>query len=420
MGMTIVEKILAHAGGVGRIAPGDLAVVEVGTVVCEDVSFYATARREVLKLRDPDRVTIVFDHLGPAPDRLAAEAHAYGRDFVRRFGIKRFHDVGPSQGISHVIVAENGYALPGTVLVCADSHGCAVGALNCAGRGVGLPDMLYAMTTGKAWFRVGETVRYDLVGRLPHGVSSKDVFLHIAQTYGAHANRNVEYGGPALPHLSMSARRTLCTMSAELGAEFAVFEPDDCLIDYVRSRSSAAFEPRAADADAVYAARRQLDLGDMQPLVALPDRVVNNAVPVTEVAGTRIDQAFIGSCANGSLDDLAEAARVVAGRQVALGVRFLVTPASAAVFREALRAGHVQTLTEAGAIVTPATCGACFGGHMGVLGPGETCITASARNFKGRMGDPSARIYMASPATVAASAVAGQIVHPGEIERRHS
>jgi 3-isopropylmalate/(R)-2-methylmalate dehydratase large subunit len=206
-------------------------------------------------------------------------------------------------------------------------------------------------------------------------------------------------------------------MGAELSAEFATFEPDDILIDYVKARNPAPFEPQYPDTDAHYAARRSIDLSALEPLVALPDAVIKNSVPISEVAGKPVQQAFIGSCSNGTLDDFAEAARVVNGRQVADGVRFLVTPGSSAIFRAASTAGYVQTLIDAGAIVTPPTCGACFGGHMGVLGPGETCITASTRNFKGRMGDPSARIYMASAATVAASAVAGCIAHPGDIQR---
>jgi 3-isopropylmalate/(R)-2-methylmalate dehydratase large subunit len=341
--------------------------------------------------------------------------HVRGRDFVRRFGIRRFHDVGPDQGISHVVVAENAYCLPGTVMACSDSHTCSAGALNCAARGLGAPDLLYAVTTGKTWFRVGETVRYDLKGRLGEGVSTKDVFLHIAGTYGDHANQNVEFGGAALPCLSIDARRTLTTMGAELSAEFATFEPDEVLIDYVKARNPAPFEPQYPDRDAVYVARRTIDLSTLSPMVALPDRVIRNAVPVEEAAGEPIQQAFIGSCANGTLDDLAEAARVLKGRHVAPGVRLLVTPGSQRIAVAAAKAGYVQTLLDAGAVVTPATCGACYGGHMGVLGPGETCITASTRNFKGRMGDATARIYMASPATVAASAVAGHIAHPSSI-----
>ena len=415
MGMTIVEKIFARASGEKRVRAGDLAVAAVDVAVMMDTSFHANTRREILKLHDPDKVAVIYDHMVPAPDKASAEAQAYGRDFVRRFGIKRFHDVGPDQGISHAVVADRGYALPGTVLVCSDSHTCASGAFNCAARGIGAPDLFAAVTLGQTWFRVGETVRYELSGALRPGVYAKDLFLYIAGNWGHHTNQNVEFGGPALPELGIDARRTLAAMGAELSAEFATFEPDDRLIDYVRERNPAHFEPQYPDADVNYAERREVKLDDIRPLVALPDAVIRNSVAVSEVAGVPIQQAFIGSCANGTLEDLAEAARVVKGRKIAPGVRFLVTPATQAVFNAALRWGYVATLMEAGAVVTPATCGACFGGHMGVLGPGETCITASTRNFKGRMGDPSARIYMASPATVAASAIAGRIAAAAEI-----
>ena len=414
-GMTIVEKIFARNSGQERVDPGDIVIVDVDIAVMLDMSFLATERRNILKVHDPEKIAVVFDHMVPAADNRSAKAHAHGRDFVRRFGIRRFHDVGPSQGISHAVVADRAYALPGTVLVCSDSHTCASGAFNCAARGVGGPDLLAAVTTGKTWFRVGETVRYELSGSLAPSASAKDLFLHLAGTWGHHTNQNVEFGGPALPELSIDARRTLAAMGAELSAEFATFEPDDRLIDYVRERNPAPFEPQYPDADARYAERREVNLDDIRPLVALPDAVIRNSVPVAEVAGVPIQQAFIGSCANGTLDDLAEAARVVRGRKIAPGVRLLVTPATQEVFNATLRWGYVATLMEAGAVVTPATCGACFGGHMGVLGPGETCITASTRNFKGRMGDPSARIYMASPATVAASAIAGHIAAATEV-----
>ncbi len=409
MGMTITEKILGRAAGLPRVAPGDVAVVTVDTAVLLDLSFLPEGWREVLHVHDPDRVVVVFDHLVPAATVQAATCHKTGRAFAAKFGIKRLHDVGPDQGISHAIIAENAYALPGSVLVNADSHTCGGGAFNCAARGVGGPDMLWAVTTGQAWFQVGETIRYDFTGALQPGVTAKDLFLHIAGTYGAHVNQNLEYGGPGMSSLSINARRTLATMGAEFSAEFTIFEPDDLLADYIRARSKAPFTPTWPDADAVYRERRTIDLGALRPLVALPDAVVNQSVPVAQVAGTRIDQAFIGSCANGTLDDIAIAAQVVRGHKVARGTRFIVTPGTQATFRAALRAGYVETLLEAGAVVTPATCGACIGGHMGVLGPDEVCITASTRNFKGRMGDPSARIYMASPATVAASALAGVI-----------
>lgn len=413
MGMTIMEKILARASGRSATAPGDLVVVNVDTVVLYDGNFFPAYWRDIRKVACPDNVVVAYDHRVPAPDQFCARAHSVGRAFVEKFGIKRFHDVGYDQGIAHVIVAEQAYALPGTVLVCSDSHAGSAGALNCAARGTGGPDVIYALVKGTTWYRVCETIRYDLVGRLRYGVTPKDLFLHIAGTHGSHANYNVEFGGPALAHLSIDERRTLATMGTELNAEFTIFEADAILDDYLRARTERPYQVHNPDADAVYADRRTIRLDTIEPLVALPDRVIDNSARIDAVAGVPINQAFIGSCANGNLHDLAIAAEVVDGRRVAPGVRFLVTPGSQEVYRQALKAGYIEKLMAAGAVVTNATCGACQGGHMGVVGPNEVCITASTRNFKGRMGDPSASIYMASPATVAASAVAGVVTHPG-------
>jgi 3-isopropylmalate/(R)-2-methylmalate dehydratase large subunit len=269
MGMTITEKILARASGADSVKPGDVAVVDVETAVLMDMTFLPEGWREVLKLHDPAKVAIVFDHLVPAPTIQAATAHRTGRRFAEQFGIQRLHDVGPEQGIAHAVVADRGYSLPGTVLVNGDSHTCAAGAFNCAARGVGGPDMLYAITTGKAWFQVGETVRYDFTGQLSPGVSAKDIFLHIAGFYGAHVNQNVEYGGPGLASLSMNGRRTLATMGAELSAEFVIFEPDEALMGYMASvNPSAVIHPTMPDADAVYRERRTIDLGGLE----LPSR----------------------------------------------------------------------------------------------------------------------------------------------------
>jgi 3-isopropylmalate/(R)-2-methylmalate dehydratase large subunit len=414
MGMTIIEKIMARASGRPRVRPGELVVVEVDTAVLLDSSFFfqILAGRQILHVADPGKIAVIFDHEVPAPTAGNARAQSFGRAFVERFGVARFHDIGRDHGISHVVVAERGYALPGSVLVCGDSHTCSAGAFNCAARGIGSPDMVYAVTTGETWFRVGTTVRYDFHGTLSPGVSAKDVFLHIAQVYGHHATQNVEFGGPSLSSLSIDARRTLSTMGAELSAEFTTFEADQRVIDYVRERNPAPFTPQFPDADAEYADRRTIDLGTIEPLVALPDAVIGNVRPLAEAIGVPIQQAFIGSCANGTIEDIGAAAAVVAGKAVAPGVRLLVTPGSQQIYRQALKAGYVQTLMEAGAVVTNSTCGACPGSHMGVLGPGETCITASTRNFRGRMGDPTARIYMGSAATVAASALAGTIASP--------
>jgi len=414
MGMTIAEKILAKKSGRAKVGPGDLVTVEVDTVILFDNNFMPSQWRDILKLRDPARVIVVLDHRVPAATQASAAAHRTAREFVARFGIPRFHDVGYTQGISHQLVADHGYALPGTVLLCSDSHTCSAGVFNCIARGVGAPDVMLAATKGETWFRVGETVRYELEGRLAPAVTMKDAFLHIAGRYGDHATMNVEYGGPGIAHLGMNARKTLTTMSAELSAEFATFEPDEVMLEWVRARNAAPFEAFRPDRDARYAEVRRVNLSALAPLVAFPDSVIENSQPVAAAAGTPIDQAFVGSCANGTLDDLELVAKVLEGRRVSPQVRFIVTPASQNVYREAARRGIVGTLVEAGAVVTPATCGACGGGHMGVLGPNETCITATTRNFKGRMGDPSARIYMGSPATVAASAVRGVITDPRE------
>ena len=414
MGMNIVEKILARAGGMTTIAPGDFVVVNVDTTVLYDNNFAPLYWRDALKVADPNKIVVAYDHRVPPPDKASAQAQVVGRAFVEKFGIKRFHDIGREQGISHVVVADNGYALPGTVLVCSDSHTGSGGAFNCAARGVGGPDVIYAAIKAETWFRVYPTIRYDIVGSLAPGVTAKDVFLHLANTYGDHAGHNIEFGGPGMGGLRLDARRTIAAMCTELNAEFAIFEADNVVIEHVKARNPAPFEPQSPDANATYAARRTIDVSEVEILVAKPDAMLNNAAPVGEVAGVPINMGFIGSCANGNLDDLEMAARVLAGRRVAPGVRLLVTPGSQHVYREALKAGYIDIFMEAGALVTNPTCGACSGGHMGVLGAGETCITASTRNNKGRMGDPSARIYMGSPATVAASAVAGVITHPGK------
>ena len=414
MGMTIAEKILARKAGLKQAGPGDLITVEVDTVVLFDNNFMPSIWQEILKLAHPERVIVVFDHRVPAATQQSAAAHVTGRKFVQKFGIKRFHDSGAQQGICHQLVADHGYALPGTVLLCSDSHTCSAGVFNCIARGVGGPDVVYAAIKGETWFRIGATIRYELAGKLPTAVTMKDAFLQIADKYGDHATMNVEYGGAGMANLSISARKTLTTMSAELSAEFATFEPDEVMLEWVRARNPVPFEAAYPDQDANYKEVRKVNLSVLEPLVALPDSVIENSRPVAEAAGTPIDQAFVGSCANGTVEDLTLVAQVLEGRQVSSKVRFIVTPGSQNIYREAARLGIITKLVEAGAVVTPATCGACGGGHMGVLGPNETCITATTRNFKGRMGDPSARIFMGSPATVAASAITGVITDPRE------
>lgn len=411
--MTMIEKILARAGGKSSVRPGEIVecrpdmVVGLDLPISTDGGWYRPK-----KIFDPDRVALIFDHSVPAPSIKDATGMVEGRRFAKEFKLKHFFDVG-QHGICHVILAENGLARPGELLVCADSHTCASGALNCAGRGAGLVDTLQAMTKGVIWYPVTPTVRYNFTGVLPPQVSGKDVFFHIAQEYGGHTNTSVEFGGPGLKDMPMSDRRTIATMCAEISAEFALFEYDQVTAEYLRNRLDRPTTPVAPDAGAEYLEVRTIDLAALEPYVVMPDAVPNNAKRISQFKEkVHIDQAFIGSCANGKIEDLRAAADIVRGRKVAPGVRLLITPGSQAVYIQAVQEGLVETLLKAGAVVTNSTCGACFGGHMGVLAAGEVCITASTRNFKGRMGSAEARIYMGSPATVAASALTGVITDP--------
>lgn len=416
MAMTMVEKILARAANLESVAPGDLVTVNVETAVVIDQNFMHNRMREPKEVFDPDKIVIMLDHIAPADSPMRASMHKAARRFAKKHGITKFHDVNNGLGICHQLVADFGYAVPGTLLACVDSHTCSAGAFNCAARGIGHPEMSYVCATGQTWFPVCETIRYELTGELAPLLNGKDIILQIANDYGEHAMHNVEFIGDGVTKMSMNARRTLATMCAEISAEFAVFEADEICQAHVRERNPTVdFEPQFADPDAEFAAKRRIDLGTIEPLVAYPDTVVENARPVSEADQAHIDQAFIGSCANGTLDDFEIAARVVAGKKVASGTRFIVTPGSQAIYLEAIRRGYVETLMEAGAIVTNSTCGACCGYSNGILAPGEKCVTASTRNFKGRMGSPEAEIFLASPATVAATAIRGTLTDPREL-----
>jgi 3-isopropylmalate/(R)-2-methylmalate dehydratase large subunit len=413
--MTIIEKILARGSELEHVEVGDVVVCDVDMTVLIDLQF-ATMWAEPNRIADPERLAVVMDHAVPAPSVSDADGGVRARAFVRRFGIERFFDVG-RHGICHQVIAENGLARPGEILTCTDSHTCAAGAYNTAARGLGPVEVYSIMCTGKTWFQVAPTIRYDLAGTRPEVVSGKDIFLHIAGTYGDATNHNIEFGGTGLASVPMNDRRTIATQGAEVSADFTTFPADELCMSFLKDHAGGRLEPVDADADAIYAARREIDLSALEPWVARPGSVAENAVPVSQVERREVDQCFIGSCANGQLEDLRIAAEVLRGRRVAPGVRLIVTPASQAVYADAVRAGYVEALADAGAIVTNSTCGACFGYHMGLLGAGEVCITASTRNFKGRMGSPDAEIYMASPFTVAASAVAGEIVDPRELAR---
>ena len=414
MGMTMAEKILSRHSGGGPVRPGDIVVCEVDMIVQIDLTF-AASQPMPKRIADRSKIAVILDHAVPAPTVENAEGQSIARKFVKDFGIEKFYDVGRG-GICHQVILENGLALPGQILTCTDSHTCASGAFNCVARGMGPLEMLQIMCTGKTWYQVAPTVKFELRGKKPGNVFGKDIFLHLANVAGSVEGHNIEFGGPAVAELTLDDRATLATMAAELSAEFATFPADEKLIEHlrtIRTNGEPQFEPAASDPDAHYAATYDISLSELRPFVARPDFIPRNTTAVAEL-GERIaiDQAFVGSCANGKLEDLRIAAKVVRGRKVAPGVRLIVTPASQRVLKEAVRLGYVETILEAGGVVTNSTCGACYGGHMGVLGPKEVCITSSTRNFKGRMGSPSARIYMGSSATVAASAIAGYITDP--------
>jgi 3-isopropylmalate/(R)-2-methylmalate dehydratase large subunit len=413
MTMTIIEKILARGAGLEEAHTGDVVVCDVDMTVLIDLQF-ATLWKDPTRIADPDRLAVIMDHAVPAPTIGDADGGVRAREFARRFGIERFFDVG-RHGICHQVIAENGLARPGEILTCTDSHTCAAGAYNNAARGLGPIEVYSIMCTGKTWFQVAPTIRYELIGAKPEVVSGKDIFLHIAGTYGDATNHNLELGGPGLASVPMNDRRTIATQGAEVSADFTTFPADAICLDFLQERIGERPVPVEADPDATYADVRQVDLSALTPWVARPGKVADNAFPISQLERRKVDQCFIGSCANGQIEDLRIAAEMLRGRRVAPGVRLIVTPASQAVYAQAVREGCVETLADAGAIVTNSTCGACFGYHMGLLGAGEVCITASTRNFKGRMGSPDAEIYMASPRTVAASAIAGEIIDPQEV-----
>jgi 3-isopropylmalate/(R)-2-methylmalate dehydratase large subunit len=410
MGMTIIEKILARKAMLAAVSVGDTVVVDVDMTVLIDLQF-ATMWIPPSRIHDRNKLAIVMDHAVPAPTLKDAAGGPHARKFAADFGIERFYDVG-RHGICHQVIAENGLARPGEVLACTDSHTCAAGAFNTAARGLGPAEVYSIMCTGSTWYQVAPTIRYELAGIKPAEVSGKDVFLHIADVYGDAANMNLEFGGSGLASVPMHDRRTIATQGAEVSADFTTFEADDVLTGYLDERGVTGYRAAQPDSDAQYAQVRRVDLAGLEPYVARPGTVSHNGVPVSGIERQRIDQAFIGSCANGQLEDLQIAANVLRGNTVAPGVRLLVTPASQEVYREAMRRGYLQVIADAGGVVTNSTCGACFGYHMGVVGPGEVCLTSSTRNFAGRMGSAEAQIFMASPATVAASAITGYITDP--------
>lgn len=406
---TTTEKLIsAHAGR--AVYAGDLAVVRVDGVMTTDATgpFAIQAFHEMggQRVWDPQRVALVLDHAAPAPNERVANLHRLLRDFAREQGT-HFYDLGA--GICHQLMVENGHVRPGDLFLGADSHTPTYGALNAFAVGMGSTDIAAAMLTGKTWLRVPETIRIVLRGQLQPGVSAKDLILALVGRVGVSGAiyQTVEFTGEAVQPLTLASRMVLANMVAEMGAKAGLVDPAGLELPY-------AWSPTAGDDGAQYAQIIEVDASAIEPMIALP-HIPDQVVPLRQARGVKIQQAFIGSCTNARLEDLHAAAAVLRGRQVAAGVRLLIAPASHLVYRQALKDGTAQALADAGAIFMSSGCGPCVGTHMGVPGDHENVISSTNRNFRGRMGNPNASIYLASPAVVAASAVAGEIISPADL-----
>lgn len=410
MGMTIAEKIIALAAGVPEVKPGDIHTVNLDRMMTNDGTTHLTVDMYHNKLKTPriadtKKMVFIVDHNVPSDNPKTAASQKKMRDFAREHGI----DFWEGKGVCHQIMMEH-YVCPGELIFGADSHTCTYGALGAFGTGVGCTDLLYGMVTGTSWVLVPETIRFHLTGKLPEGVYPRDLMLTIIGEIGANGSNYqvMEFCGDGAKTLSVNDRMTLCNLAVEAGAKTAIFEADEIALEYLKARGR---EPKAvfkSDADAVYVKEYTFDLSKIQPVVARPD-FVDDVAPANEVCGVRIDEAFLGSCNNGRIDDLRVGAAILKGHQVADHVRFLVVPASQEVYLQALQEGLIQTFLECGAIVMNPNCSVCWGSCQGVIGENETLISTGTRNFKGRAGHPSSKVYLGSAATVTASAIKGEI-----------
>lgn len=409
MGMTIAEKIIARAAGVETAHAGEIHVVTLDHMLSNDGTTHLTIDKyNNLKnphIADPSKLVWVVDHNVPCDSVKTAQSQKKMRDFAKEHGI----DFYEGEGICHQVMVEK-YVRPGQLIFGADSHTCTYGCLGAFGTGVGCTDYLYAMVTGKSWVMVPETLRFNLTGELHKGVTARDVILTIIGKIGANgANyKAMEFAGPGLKTLSISDRFVLCNLAVEAGAKTGLMPVDEITLDYLKEHGREPVACYESDEDADFAEVYDINLSEIQPVVAKP-HFVDNLAPVSEVAGTKINEAFLGSCSNGRIEDLRLGAEVIQGKKVADGVRFLVVPASRDVYNQAAREGILDTFMEAGAIVMNPNCSVCWGSCQGVIGEGEVLISTGTRNFKGRAGDRNSFVYLANAATVAASAVAGEI-----------
>ncbi len=418
--VNISEKILAKASGKKNVSPGEIVEAKVDMAMINEITgplaIEAFHKIGVKKVWDNKRIVMVLDHQVPADSVKSAELHKIMREFAKEQQIPNFYDVGFG-GVCHQVMVEKGHVRPGELIVGADSHTCTYGALGAFATGIGSTEIAAVFATGKIWLKVPETIKINVEGSFQKFVTSKDLILNVIGQIGADGAtyKAMEFAGSTIERLSVSERMTLCNMAVEAGAKTGIVNPDEKTLAYVKDRTSGLLKPLKSDPDANYERIIDINVDGLEPQVACPHSV-DNVKAVSEVEGTPVDQAFIGSCTNGRIEDLRLAASIIKGRKVKNGVRMLVTPASQEVYLNALKEGLLEIFVEAGACVCSPTCGACFGGHMGLLADGETCISSSNRNFVGRMGSPKARIYLASPATVAASAIKGEITDPRELK----
>lgn len=415
MGQTIIEKILSQHSGQQAYAD-DIVVAQVDFIMGQDgtspLAIRAFENMDGKEVFDPEKIAFVIDHSAPSPNDGVSALHKLMREFARSKGIHLF-DIG--EGVCHQVVPESGKVGPGSLVIGADSHTCTYGALNAFSTGVGSTDLAGGLISGKMWFKVPETIKFVCHGVLPRGVYSKDLILYLIGdvTADGATYKAVEFTGKAISALSMDGRFTISNMAIEMGAKAGLMEADDKTLAWLARFTDKKYEPVEADPDARYAAVKEYDVSNLEPQVAKP-HTVDNVTGISEVAGTPIQQAVLGTCTNGRLEDLHIAAFILKGRKVNPDIRFIVAPASRRIYLEAMRDGTLQTLVEAGAAVVTPGCGPCVGTHNGVPSDGENVISTANRNFKGRMGNSNAFIYLGSPATVAASAITGEITDPRE------
>ena len=420
MGMTMTQKILAAHAGLAEVKPGQLINAKLDQVLGNDITT-PVAINEFEKagfsgVFDNARINIVLDHFVPNKDIKSAQQSKQCRQFAAKYDIINFFDVG-KMGIEHALLPEQGIVTAGDCIIGADSHTCTYGAVGAFSTGVGSTDMAAGMATGMAWFKVPAAIRFDLTGKLGPRVSGKDVILHIIGQIGVDGAlyKSMEFTGPGVATLSMDDRLCICNMAIEAGAKNGIFPVDEVTIAYLTGRSRRPWTVFEADPDAEYEKTIHIDLSAIEPTVSWP-HLPENTHTAKESEGVAIDQVVIGSCTNGRLEDMQAAYEILKGKTIAPGVRGIIIPGTMAVYKACLQNGWLEAFIDAGCIVSTPTCGPCLGGYMGILTEGERCISTTNRNFVGRMGHVKSEVYLASPATAAASALTGHITDPREVE----